>query len=70
MIQTNGSGETATDTTPSDTNQPSSWFARHPQNVSDASLAEFEQLMAFMGYRPLEPVTQATSGATVTARGG
>ncbi len=70
MIQTNGSGGIATNTSPTGTGQQSSWFARHTQDVSDASLAEFEQLMAFMGYRHLEPATRATSGTTVAARGG
>ena len=56
MIQTNRSGGTATDTSPSGTlQQSSSWFAQHPQYVSDASLAEFEHLMACMGYRHGEP---------------
>lgn len=71
MIQTNGSGGIAATTSPSGTSQESSsWFARHTQDVSDASLAEFEQLMAFMGYRHLEPATQATSGTTAAAHGG
>ena len=69
MIQTNGSGGIAASTSPSGTSQQSSWFARHTQDVSDASLAEFEQLMAFMGYRHLQPATRATSGTTVTVRG-
>lgn len=70
MIQTNGSGGIAANTSPTGTSQQSSWFARHTQDVSDASLAEFEQLMAFMGYRRLEPATRATSGTTAAARGG
>lgn len=71
MIQTNGSGGIAANTGQSGTSQQrGSWFARHTQDVSDASLAEFEQLMAFMGYRRCEPANRATSGNTLAARGG
>ncbi len=34
--------------------QGRSWFSRHTKEVSDASLAQFERLMAAMGYRRLD----------------
>lgn len=67
MIQTSGSGKTVPETSPScNAQQGGTWFARHTQDVSDASLAEFERLMAFMGYRHLEPTARTASGTPVT----
>lgn len=70
MIQTNGSGGIAANTNPTGTSQQSSWFARHTQDVSNASLAEFEQLMAFMGYRHCEPANRTASGNKLAAHSG
>lgn len=47
--------------------QATSWFARHTQDVSDASLAEFELLMAAMGYRQLDSTIGNTISRTGTA---
>jgi len=67
MIQANGNTEVGFNmTSPSSGQQRRSWFARHSKDASDASLAEFEQLMAAMGYRQLEttignPVSRTAS---------
>lgn len=41
-------------TSPESGQQPESWFVPHTKDASDASLAEFERLMAAMGYRRRE----------------
>lgn len=46
--------------------QTASWFARHTKDVSDASLLEFERLMAAMGYRELDSNAGSTIGRTGT----
>lgn len=40
------------------------YFLRHTQDVSDASIAEFERLMAAMGFRQREPSSRSTFGAS------
>jgi len=56
MPQANKHTQTVVILTPSGLSQQSrSWFSRHTKEVSDASLAQFERLMAAMGYRRLEP---------------
>ena len=55
MTQANGNAKAAINMTPSGSSQQGrSWFARHTKDVSDASLVEFERLMAAMGYRRLK----------------
>lgn len=54
MTQANEYAKTVITMTPSGVSQQGrSWFSRHTQEVSDASLAQFERLMAAMGYRRL-----------------
>ncbi len=55
MLKTYESGKTTADKILSGTlQQDTRWFARHTQDVSDASLAQFERLMTAMGYRRQE----------------
>jgi len=55
MIQANNSGKTVDGLSPSHSSQQAaSWVTRNTKDVSDASLVEFEQLMAAMGYRQLD----------------
>lgn len=55
MTQANAKAKAIISMTPSDSSQQSgTWFARHTQDVSDASLAQFERLMTAMGYRRLK----------------
>lgn len=69
MIQTNASGKSVVGLTSSRGGQQSaSWFSRHPQEVSDASRVEFEQLMAAMGYRRHDPAVGNNAGATIGTR--
>ena len=63
MTQANRKGNVSVNMIPSGSSQQSSsWFARHTKDVSDASLAEFEQLMAAMGYRHMQPTNGRASG--------
>ena len=62
MTQANGKGNVSVNMIPSGSSQQSSsWFARHTKDVSDASLAEFEQLMAAMGYRQMQQTNGCAS---------
>lgn len=67
MIQASGSGKNVIELSQSrSAQQPTSWFSRHTQDVSDASLAEFERLMAAMGYRQVDSTIGSTIGRTGT----
>lgn len=56
MTQTNKHAQAVIIMTPPGFSQQSrSWFSRHTKEVSDASLDQFEKLMAAMGYRRLKP---------------
>lgn len=69
MTQANGHAKAALNMTPSGSGQQNrSWFARHTKDVSDASLAQFERLMAAMGYRHLESTSRNTSRLAGSAR--
>lgn len=69
MIQANESGNTLIGLSSSrPTQQKTSWISRHTQDVSDASVAEFERLMAAMGYRHMEAGAQSSSGAATGGR--
>lgn len=69
MIQANEIGKAVTGLSPSHSSQQAtSWFARNTKDVSDASLVEFERLMAAMGYRQRETNVGGASSTKATAR--
>ena len=68
MSQGNGKGNASVNMTPSRSNQQNNrLFDRHTKDESDASLAEFERLMAAMGYRPHATKTGGAPGRSASA---
>ncbi len=62
MTQVKRHAKAALNMTPSPPSpQHRHWIARHTKDVSDASLAQFERLMAAMGYRRLKPTDRPTA---------
>jgi len=69
MIQANEISKTVNGLSPSHSSQQvTSWLTRNTKDVSDASLVEFEQLMAAMGYRQLDTSIGNASATTATTR--
>lgn len=69
MIQANEIGKAVTGLSPSHSSQQvTSWFERNTKDVSDASLVEFERLMAAMGYRQLDTNGGGASATKAGAR--
>lgn len=59
MIQADERGMALLSPSSSHSNQTvTTSLTRHTQDVSDASMAEFEHLMAAMGYRQTEPAAK------------
>lgn len=69
MPQENAKGKASVNMTPSRSKrQTNSWFDRHTKDESDASLAEFERLMAAMGYRQRATESGGAPGRGASAR--